>query len=71
MIPYTLRIDEELKRKLEEIADKEKRSLNMTINKILEDYVKNQEQKKTNIVLFFVLRHFLDAFALLNTFPLC
>lgn len=46
MIPYTLRIDEELKSKLEIIADKEKRSLNMTINKILEDYVKEKEEEE-------------------------
>lgn len=47
MIPYTLRIEEELKKKLEEIAYKEKRSLNMMINVILEEFVK-QKEKETN-----------------------
>lgn len=46
MIPYTLRIDEELKKKLEEIAYNEKRSLNMMINVILEKYVEEQEKKE-------------------------
>ena len=46
MIPYTLRIDENLKKKLEEIAYKEKRSLNMMINVILEEYVEEQEKKE-------------------------
>lgn len=45
MIPFTLRIDEEIKKKLEEIAYKEKRSLNMMINIILENYVKENEKK--------------------------
>lgn len=46
MIPYTLRIDENLKKKLEEIAYNEKRSLNMMINVILEKYVEEQEKKE-------------------------
>lgn len=46
MVPYTLRIDEELKKKLEEIAYKEKRSLNMMINIILEQYV--EDKKNSN-----------------------
>ena len=46
MIPYTLRIEEELKKKLEDIAYEEKRSLNMMINVILEKYVKEREQQK-------------------------
>lgn len=46
MVPYTLRIDEELKKKLEEIAYNQKRSLNMMINVILEEYVKEQEKKE-------------------------
>ena len=37
MIPFTLRIDEELKKKLEQIAYEDKRSLNMLINIILEN----------------------------------
>lgn len=45
MIPYTLRIDEELKKKLEEIAYEEKRSLNMMINVILEEFVKQKEKE--------------------------
>lgn len=44
MVPYTLRIDEELKKKLEDIAYKEKRSLNMMINVILEEFVKEKEK---------------------------
>lgn len=48
MIPYTLRIDEELKKKLEDIAYKEKRSLNMMINIILEKYVEEQKKKDSN-----------------------
>lgn len=46
MVPYTLRIDEELKKKLEDIAYEEKRSLNMMINVILEEYVKTKEKKE-------------------------
>lgn len=46
MVPYTLRIDEELKKKLEDIAYEEKRSLNMMINVILEDFVKQKEKKE-------------------------
>lgn len=46
MVPYTLRIDEELKAKLENIAYKQKRSLNMMINVILEKYVEEQEKKE-------------------------
>lgn len=45
MIPFTLRIDEEIKKKLEEIAYKEKRSLNMMINIILENFIKENEKK--------------------------
>lgn len=45
MIPFTLRIDEELKKKLEQIAYEDKRSLNMLINIILENYVKEKEKK--------------------------
>ncbi len=46
MVPYTLRIDEELKKKLEDIAYEEKRSLNMMINVILEEFVKTKEKKE-------------------------
>lgn len=46
MVPYTLRIEEELKKKLEEIAFKEKRSLNMMINVILEEFVKQKEKEE-------------------------
>lgn len=45
MIPFTLRIDEELKKKLEQIAYEDKRSLNMLINIVLENYVKEKEKK--------------------------
>lgn len=45
MIPFTLRIDEELKKKLEQLAYEDKRSLNMLINIILENYVKEKEKK--------------------------
>lgn len=45
MVPYTLRIDEELKKKLEDIAYEEKRSLNMMINVILEEFVKQKEKE--------------------------
>lgn len=42
---FNLRIGDELKGKLEQIARSEKRSLNQQIEKVLEDFVDNNEIK--------------------------
>lgn len=39
--PFLLRIDESLKTQIEEIAKREKRSLNQQIEKVLEDFIDN------------------------------
>ena len=46
IVPTTLRIEEELKEDLEEIALKDKRSLNNLINFILEKYVEEVKEKR-------------------------
>lgn len=45
-IPFTLRIDIELKEKIEIIAIEEKRSINQEINKAIEEHIKKYEEKK-------------------------
>lgn len=46
MANFALRLDDELKQKLTEIAKKEKRSLNKLIEFALEDYMDNYEAEK-------------------------
>ncbi len=48
MISTNLRIDENLWRKLKEIAFEEKRSINSQINYIIEKYVEEKEKEKEN-----------------------
>ena len=40
-ISYTIRIDEELLEKVQEMANKDRRSVNQTFNVILEEYFKD------------------------------
>lgn len=47
-IPTTLRIEISTKEKLEEIADKERRSLNNLINYILDKYIEQNSPIKEN-----------------------
>ena len=47
---FNLRIGDELKGKLEQIARSEKRSLNQQIEKVLEDFVdKRKNQKRVSV----------------------
>lgn len=45
MIQYTFRIEEDLLKKVQEKAAKEKRSVNQMLNLILEEYFNNEEKK--------------------------
>lgn len=47
MLSFTLRIEEELRDKIAEIANKEQRSINAQIIYILQKYIEN-EKKDTN-----------------------
>lgn len=44
-ISYTIRVDEELLKKVQEKANEDRRSVNQTFNIILEEYFKEQEKK--------------------------
>lgn len=45
LIPYLLRIPEDVKLKINKIADNRERSLNSQIIIILKEYIENYEQK--------------------------
>lgn len=44
-ITYTIRIDEDLLKLVQEKANEERRSVNQTFNVIIEEYFKEQEKK--------------------------
>lgn len=44
-VTYTIRIDEELLKLVQEKANEERRSVNQTFNVIIEEYFKEQEKK--------------------------
>lgn len=44
-ITYTIRIDEDLLKKVQEKATEERRSVNQTFNVIIEEYFTEQEKK--------------------------
>ena len=43
-VQFNLRMSKELKEKVEELAEKEQRSVNNLINKVLTDYVRKDEE---------------------------
>lgn len=44
-VTYTIRIDEDLLKLVQEKANEERRSVNQTFNVIIEEYFKEQEKK--------------------------
>lgn len=44
-ISYTIRVDEELLKKVQQMANKDRRSVNQTFNIILEEYFEQKEKE--------------------------